>query len=194
MSPTQQRNDLSREFLHNVYGVDPDTFGYIGPVYIWPDSTGTPRYLWKNIFGAGGLLLILIVLYSGVCCFGTFVVKSLVSKSTKRMHFQMLRLLLIQAIVPLIFEYMPCMMTVYGGFLGLPPALCDLYSLFSPVFISAYAPMEAFVTIIGFPVYRRRISRGIRPKAVTPQTTQMTSTVGVKPKSTAESDSHSHHH
>ncbi|CAJ0580260.1 unnamed protein product, partial [Mesorhabditis spiculigera] len=144
-----------------MYNIEVDGLGYIGPVYTWPDKQGIRRVIWKNVAGSAGCMLILVILYSGVCCFGLrlfgYIKNSMASHNTKKMNLQLLQLLLIQAVVPLFFEYIPCIMTVFGGYLGLP--LSNSYSLVAPVFISGYAPMEAFVTILGFPVYRRRLFR-----------------------------------
>ncbi|CAJ0952687.1 unnamed protein product, partial [Mesorhabditis belari] len=157
--PTAERTALSKAELWLKYEIDMDTLGYIGPVFKSIDPiTKEVTIRWKTVMGAFGCLSILIVLYISIC-FGAiklycFVRSSMVSERTKRLQYQLLRLLFIQAICPFIFEYFPCVVAMWSGLFGFR---LSGFALWVPMFTSTYASSDAFLVILGFKAYRQRL-------------------------------------
>ncbi|CAJ0580470.1 unnamed protein product, partial [Mesorhabditis spiculigera] len=153
-----QRTALSRDELWRRFNVSIDDVGYIGPVYKWPDPvTHEMKIRWSNLLGAFGCLSILVIIHISICFGGIklyfFVRASSVSAKTKRLNMQLLRLLFIQAAAPVIFEYTPCLMVIFGGFFGLPLSEAALYI---PVFISLYATADPIFMLFTFKAFRIR--------------------------------------
>ncbi|CAJ0952855.1 unnamed protein product, partial [Mesorhabditis belari] len=152
MKPTPEREMISRDELLFRYNVSIDNLGYIGPVYkLIDETTGESKFLITNMLGSFGCCVMQLTIYWTICAAGMklyfFVHSALISDKAKAVNFQLLRLLLIQALAPLIFEYIPAMMTIWGGFLGLPLENCAMYI---PVLIACYSPTEAIMVIFGF--------------------------------------------
>ncbi|CAJ0565628.1 unnamed protein product, partial [Mesorhabditis spiculigera] len=166
-----ERSEYSRAIIWEMHSIDTRELGYLGPIYLvatYPDASGVDRVLWKNFIGSAGCMLIMVSLYTAIWVFGIrlffFIRGSLVSAQTKKIQLQLMQLLVIQATVPLIFEYAPCLMCVWGGYIGIP--FTKEYSLYGMVFISAYAPVDAISSIVGFPIYRRRLLKCARRRKI----------------------------
>ncbi|CAJ0952771.1 unnamed protein product, partial [Mesorhabditis belari] len=157
---TPERTEMSKMEAMKRFNVNLEEIGYIGPVMKWPNpQTGAMQIRWFNVLGSFGCSSILLILYA-IICLGCvrlyrFISTSMVSERTKKLNYQLLRLLLIQTIAPLIFEYIPCIMAIWGGFIGMPFAL--EFGWWIPICTSAYSIADSLMVIIGFKAYRERL-------------------------------------
>ncbi|CAJ0952894.1 unnamed protein product, partial [Mesorhabditis belari] len=154
MNPSPERNRVSRENLLRKYNVSIENLGYLGPLYMITDENGKTKVLWKNLIGSIGCLSLLGLFYTVVCLFGLklflFIRASPVSERTKRMNYQLMRLFLIQAVVPLFFEYLPCFTNVAAGPLGFP--YYEEIGYYQPIFVSLYPFIDSTMVFVGFRV------------------------------------------
>ncbi|CAJ0952570.1 unnamed protein product, partial [Mesorhabditis belari] len=157
---TPERTEMSKMEAMKRFNVNLEEIGYIGPVMKWPNpQTGAMQIRWFNVLGSFGCSSLLLILYA-IICLGCvrlyrFISTSMVSERTKKLNYQLLRLLLIQTIAPLIFEYIPCIMAIWGGFIGMPFAL--EFGWWIPICTSAYSIADSLMVIIGFKAYRERL-------------------------------------
>ncbi|CAJ0952569.1 unnamed protein product, partial [Mesorhabditis belari] len=123
------------------------------------NANGNTKILWKNLVGSIGCLGLLGVFYTAICLFGLklflFIRSSLVSERTKRMNYQLMELFLIQALVPLFFEYVPCFTNVAAGPLDFP--YYEDIGYYQPIFVSLYPFIDSTMVFVGFRDYRNRI-------------------------------------
>ncbi|CAJ0568125.1 unnamed protein product, partial [Mesorhabditis spiculigera] len=160
LCPTAGRTAMSRRTMADQFGIEIEQIGYIGAMFLMPDDArpGKVRIQWFNMAGAGLVIAILITVYTAIC-FGAlelylFVRGSTLSAKTKRLNFQLLRLLLIQAIAPIVFEYIPCVIGMFGGVLGLP---IQDYGLAVPLMTSCFPTADALFVLIFFKTFRHRL-------------------------------------
>ncbi|CAJ0933942.1 unnamed protein product, partial [Mesorhabditis belari] len=99
--------------------------------------------------------------HGSICILGfrltRFIRASIISERAKKMNFQLMRLFIIQAVAPLLFEYLPSFLNVYAGplcFMGFP-FYADL-GYYIPIFVSFYPFMDALMVFVGFRDYRNR--------------------------------------
>ncbi|CAJ0914264.1 unnamed protein product, partial [Mesorhabditis belari] len=122
MRPSPERDEISRVALLQRYNLSIDQLGYLGPVYKLTNTSGSWVYVWPSIISTMSTVTLQVIVYCATCVCGVqlyiFVRKALVSNRSKSMNMQLLRLLMIQAITPLIFEYIPFFATLFGGFIG----------------------------------------------------------------------------
>ncbi|CAJ0580446.1 unnamed protein product, partial [Mesorhabditis spiculigera] len=163
--PSPERTALSRRELLHGYNVSIDGLGYLGPVYkVVNPLTGEVEHRWANFLGNSTICVLMIAIYLIVCNFAfklyAFVRSSVLSEKRRALNMQLLKLLVIQAICPLIFEYIPALTTMWGGFLcGFAGISLSRIAPMLPIFISIYAPADAIMVIFGFRAYRRRVLR-----------------------------------
>ncbi|CAJ0954649.1 unnamed protein product, partial [Mesorhabditis belari] len=157
--PSQARDQISQFELMERYNLSIVNLGYIGPVYRTMNSqTGQWDYRWKDLIGIIGCHSLQVITYIAICTCGLklyfFLHRSLISPKAKAINLQLMRLLLIEAITPLFFDYIPCFVAMWGGLLGLPMSEAAFYV---PILFSCYPAAEALMTTLGFRAYRRRV-------------------------------------
>ncbi|CAJ0574265.1 unnamed protein product, partial [Mesorhabditis spiculigera] len=123
MRPSPERNQISAKELSERYNVSSEGLGYLGPIYkLKNQSTGKSEFYVGNMAGSLVCGLVQIISYDVICYFGfklyLFVQRALISAKTKSINMQLLRLLCIQAIAPMVFEYIPASLTIWGGFVA----------------------------------------------------------------------------
>ncbi|CAJ0569601.1 unnamed protein product, partial [Mesorhabditis spiculigera] len=127
--PTSTRNNLSRTYLRAHYDINIDELAYIGGMYKTRNpETGAVQHLYGPMIGP-----LLCTTSQFALCFAigylcvklsSYVGRSTCSDNAKVLHYQLLRLLTIQALAPLLFEYAPAFTALWGSFIvglfGLP--------------------------------------------------------------------------
>ncbi|CAJ0953816.1 unnamed protein product, partial [Mesorhabditis belari] len=157
LGPTDFRRFHWTEDMKNYMGITiDDRLYYFASVFKYLDENGQVHYGW-DILGGSGCFLVCGIFYTIVCWTGiklySFVKKSVMPATKKRIQLQLLNVLLAQAISPLVCECLPVGAVVYGGILGIVQPYQGIYVT---TFVSGYSAVDALLTLILFRAYRRR--------------------------------------
>ncbi|CAJ0933514.1 unnamed protein product, partial [Mesorhabditis belari] len=153
--------------LWEIYRVDLNKTPSLGPLYKYPNALGVEVWDWGVLMASGICVSEMCASFS-VILFCTWKIHhffetsaSTMSDKSRSLQMQLFRALLIQTVIPVIFEYIPCALNFGCPFLGIP---FGRGANFTPILVSFYPVLDPMSLLYFIKDYRYALFKKLRLK------------------------------
>ncbi|CAJ0934272.1 unnamed protein product, partial [Mesorhabditis belari] len=147
MTDFKETRDYTRVALRREFDMDADKVQMVGPLFFLDGPTNNLIIFWPAWFAMAGCFSILGSTF-GMILFCSFEIHSklkscTMSEKSKRLQYELFKALIVQAVIPAIFEYTPCLVAFSSALFGIPlgrwtnicPTLLTFYTWLDPICI-----------------------------------------------------------
>ncbi|CAJ0576343.1 unnamed protein product, partial [Mesorhabditis spiculigera] len=148
MSDFEVTKNYTRDAVLDEFNVDVDQAGMVAPLFFTDAPDGSKRFFWPTwtIF---------------FCSFRIHdkLKSCTMSEKSRRLQIELFKALIVQAVIPSIFEYTPCLVAMGTAMLGIP---LGRYANWCPTLLTFYTWLDPICIMLCVKDYRRAFRRCFR--------------------------------